>query len=389
MIRRHIETELKILSREFKAVVVTGPRQSGKTTLVRAVFPNKPYVLLEEPDTRTFAAEDPRGFLAQFPSGAILDEVQRVPDLFSYLQGLLDNKQDSGQFILTGSFNFGLMESVTQSLAGRVGILELLPFSLEELKKTDRVPDSVDTLLFQGLYPAIYDQKPRVTRWYNAYIMTYLERDVRQLINLKDVSSFQKFLGLCASNVGQILNTARMGADCGITHNTVQSWLSILETSYIIFRLQPHHRNFRKRLVKSPKLYFNDTGLAARLLGIENKRQLSTHPLRGLLFENWCITELMKGRLNRGLTSNLFFWRNNKGLEIDVIADRGNLLLPVEIKSGATIASDWMENLQKWLELAGESAEEAWIIYGGDKGQKRKHATVIPWHGIGRLCENI
>ncbi len=389
MIRRHIESELKILSGEFKAVVVTGPRQSGKTTLVRAVFPNKPYVLLEEPDTRAFAAEDPRGFLAQFPSGAILDEVQRVPDLFSYLQGLLDNKQNPGQFILTGSFNFSLMESVTQSLAGRVGILELLPFSLEELKKTNRAPDSIDTLLFQGLYPAIYDQKPRVTRWYNAYIMTYLERDVRQLVNLKDVSSFQKFLGLCASNVGQILNTVRMGADCGISHNTVRSWLSILETSYIIFRLQPHHRNFRKRLVKSSKLYFNDTGLAARLLGIENKRQLATHPLRGLLFENWCVTELMKGRFNRGLTSNLFFWRDNKGLEIDVIADRGNLLFPVEIKSGATIASDWMDNLQKWLKLAGENAEEAWIIYGGDKGQRRKHATVLPWHGIGRLCENI
>jgi len=389
MIRRRIESELQKLSTEFKAVVVTGPRQSGKTTLVRAVFPNKPYVLLEEPDTRTFAAEDPRGFLAQFPSGAILDEVQRVPDLFSYLQGLLDNKQDRGQYILTGSFNFNLMESVTQSLAGRVGILELLPFSLEELKKSDYALDSVDTLLFQGLYPAIYDQKPRVTRWYNAYIMTYLERDVRQLINLKNVSSFQKFLGLCASNVGQILNTVRMGADCGINHNTVQSWLSILETSYIIFRLQPHHRNFRKRLVKTSKLYFNDTGLAARLLGIENKQQLATHPMRGLLFENWCITELMKGRLNRGLPSNLFFWRDNKGMEIDVIADRGNLLLPVEIKSGATIASDWMDNLQKWLKLADESAEEGWIIYGGDKGQIRNKTTILPWHEIERLCENI
>ena len=320
MIARSAERELRALAREFKAVVVTGPRQSGKTTLVQKVFSKKPYVLLEEPDVRSFAIEDPRRFLEQFPDGAVLDEVQRTPDLFSYIQGTLDGGTKTGQFILTGSCNFGLMESITQSLAGRVGIIELFPFSLTELQAAGCAPEKLDSLLFQGLYPAIYDQKPRVSRWHNAYVMTYIERDARQLINLKDLALFQRFLGLCAANIGQLVNTARLGADCGVHHNTIRSWLSLLETSYLAFRLQPHFSNFRKRLVKSPKLYFCDVGLAARLLEIENESQLARHPLRGALFENWCVVELLKARLNRGLSPNLYFWRNHVGMEIDVIA---------------------------------------------------------------------
>jgi len=386
MIDRAAEQELRTLAQEFKAVLVTGPRQSGKTTLVRQVFSQKPYALLEEPDTRAFATEDPRRFLAQFPDGAVLDEVQRAPSLLSFLQGILDREKRAGQFVLTGSCNFRLLESISQSLAGRVGILELLPLSLHELQGAELVPNSLDRLLFQGQYPAVHDQEPRVTRWYNAYITTYLERDVRQLINLRDLAIFQRFLGLCAANVGQLLNTVRIGADCGVHHNTVRSWLSILETSYLVFRLQPHFRNFRKRLVKAPKLYFYDTGLLARLLGIESEGQLSTHPLRGALFENWCVTELMKVRLNRGLRPNLFFWRNHIGLEVDLVADHGSTLLPIEVKAGATVASDWFKGLRKWAELAEDAAEPAWLLYGGDVEQEREHATVLPWHQIHTLC---
>jgi predicted AAA+ superfamily ATPase len=295
--------------------------------------------------------------------------------------------QKPGRFVLTGSSNFGLMESISQSLAGRVGVLELLPFSLGELQKAGRAPEDVDGLLFKGLFPELHDRKLRTPRWHNAYISTYVERDARQLINLKDLTLFQRFLGLCAANVGQLLNTVRLGADCGVHHATVRSWLSILETSYILFRLHPHHRNFRKRLVKTPKLYFFDTGTAARLLGIESEAQLGTHPLRGALFENWAVVELLKARLNRGASRNLYFWRNHRGVEIDVVLDHGTTLLPVEVKSGATVASDWLGNLEEWTRLAGKAAEPAWLLYGGDKRQQRKLGTVLPWHQIGRLCK--
>ncbi len=389
MIPRKASGELRRLARAFKAVVVTGPRQSGKTTLVRAVFPRKPYALLEEPDTRAFANEDPRGFLARYPRGAILDEAQRAPELFSYLQGILDGQMKSGQFILTGSCNFTLMEKITQSLAGRAGILELLPFSLNELDRADRAPEDLDSLLFQGLFPAVYDQEPRVTRWYNAYIATYVERDVRQLIQIKDFSLFQRFVGLCAANTGQLLNTARLGSDCGVHHNTIRSWLSILEMSYVLFLLRPHHRNFRKRLVKTPKLYFLDTGLAARLLGIESREQLNRHPLRGSLFENWCIAELVKARTNRGLPANLAFWRDHVGTEIDAIADHGQTLLPVEIKSGATVAGDWLQNLDRWRALAGNAAEAPWLVYGGEEDQSRGGTRILSWHHIGKVSRKI
>ena len=385
MIKRIAEQELRTLAREFRAVVVTGPRQSGKTTLVQKVFPRKPYVLLEDPDTRAFAKEDPRRFLNQFPKGAVLDEVHRAPELLSYIQGIVDRTKMMGQFVLTGSCNFRLMESITQSLAGRAGILELLPFCLRELQKASCEPADLDNLIFRGLYPAIYDTEPRVSRWYNAYIATYLERDVRQLVNGKDIDMFRRFMGLCAANTGQLLNTVRLGADCGVHHNTIRSWLSVLETSYLVFRLQPHFRNFRKRLVKTPKLYFVDTGLAAQLLGIENEQQLATHPLRGALFENWCVVELLKLRLNRGMSPNLHFWRNNAGIEIDVIVDHGAKLLPVEIKSGATVASDWFAGMKKWQALAGDKSQRGFVVYGGEESQKRKEAAVVPWREIDRI----
>lgn len=389
MITRQSAELAKKLAGEFKLVAVVGPRQSGKTTLSRSVFADKQYVSLEEPDNLQFAREDPRRFLEQYPDGAVIDEAQRCPDLFSYLQGIVDERKTPGQFILTGSQHFGLMESITQSLAGRVGFLRLLPFSFGELQSADKAPDSVELMLFKGGYPPLYDQPVVPERWLDAYITTYVERDVRQLINVRDLSTFQLFLRLCAANVGQMLNASRLGGDVGIDQKTVRAWIGLLEGSFIAFRLQPHFRNFRKRLVKTPKLYFYDPALAARLLGIESPVQLVTHPQRGALFENWVIVEMLKGRGNRGKADNLFFWRSHIGHEIDVIADRGDLLLPIEIKSGATIASDWFVNLQKWLDLAASVAGKPTLVYGGRVRQSRKGIDVLPWNEIERLTDIV
>jgi predicted AAA+ superfamily ATPase len=389
MITRTAERTLRVLAREFKALALIGPRQSGKTTLARQVFSDKPYVSLEDPDQRRFAQQDARRFLGQFPKGAILDEVQRVPTIFSYLQGILDSSSRKGLFVLTGSCHFGLMEHITQSLAGRIGLLHLLPFSLDELSGTRMFPASVDHLLFAGLYPPIHDQKVAPERWYSAYVATYLERDVRQLFNIRDFGAFERFLALCAGCVGQQVNTVRIGSDCGISHNTVRAWLDVLQASYLAILLRPHHRNFRKRVVKMPKLYFIDTGLAARLLGIESHGQLNTHPLRGALFENWVVMEMLKARLNRGQSSNLYFWRNNTGLEVDVLAEHADKLMPVEIKSGGTVVDDWFNGLRRWRELAGTTASRGWLIYGGDATQEREDATVLPWKDIGRLINSV
>ena len=387
MIDRKIEPLLRKMAGQFKAVAVTGPRKSGKTTLSRKVFPEKPYVSLETPDERARAERDPRHFLSRFPEGCILDEVQRVPSLFSYLQGILDERPQAGQFILTGSQQFGMMEQISQTLAGRVGMLSLLPFSSGELATHGELAESLDEVLFRGAYPPIYDQKIDPVLWLDSYIDTYVERDVRKILQIQSTSHYQRFLALCAGNVGQLLNASRIGADCGLNHGTVQSWISVLEASYVAFRLQPHHRNFRKRVVKTPKLYFWDVGLAVRLLGIENAAQLATHPLRGALFENWVIVELAKGRFNRGVRSNLYFWRNNLGLEVDVLAERAGRLTPIEIKSGATFASDWLGALNKWRRLAGDQSGESKLIYGGNSDWKEGSVEVLPWRTVSDLAE--
>ncbi|MBM4044619.1 MAG: ATP-binding protein [Planctomycetes bacterium] len=389
MIPRQAEKMLSALAREFRVVALVGPRQSGKTTLAKAVFSRKPYVNLEEPDQRTFAHDDPRGFLAQFPEGAVIDEAQRCPDLFSYLQGIVDAKSEPGQFILTGSQHFGLLERITQSLAGRVGFLQLLPFSFGEIASAGLAPESLDPLLYLGGYPPIYDQEVAPHRWYSAYITTYVERDVRQLLNVRDLGVFQRFVALCAGNVGQLLNTSRLGADCGVNHSSVRAWLDTLQASFIVFLLRPHHRNFRKRMVKAPKLYFYDTGLAARLLGIESPSQLRAHALRGVLFENWVILELLKSRYNGCKDANLYFWRNHTGEEIDLIADHGEKLLPVEIKAGSTIAADWFEPLRRWQALAGAATEPPWLVYGGDQRQTRSGVEALPWRQIAELADRV
>ncbi|NCC50439.1 MAG: ATP-binding protein [Spartobacteria bacterium] len=389
MINRNIESVVRSLSAQFGCLGITGPRQSGKTTLARMIFPDKPYVSLETPDERMMATRDPRRFLARFPAGCILDEVQRAPDLFSYLQEIIDAHSEPGRFILTGSQQFGMMEKITQTLAGRIGILTLLPFSVSELNEGTYLSGDLNQVLWQGSYPPVFDRKIDPILWYDSYITTYVERDVRQMLNVKDIQLFQRFLGLCAGNIGQLFNASRISNDCGINHGTVSHWLSVLEASYVAFRLQPHHRNYRKRIVKTPKLYFWDTGLVIRLLGIENASQLRTHPLRGPIFENWVITELMKGRFNRGRRSNLFFWRNNTGLEVDVVAEQAGRLMPIEIKSGATLSTDWFATINKWLSLAGNEAINPTLIYGGAIPWGDGPVRVIPWSDISTIADAV
>ncbi len=379
MIDRIVAKELINLAGQYKAVAVTGPRQSGKTTLVKSVFANKPYISLENPDTRLFAMEDPRGFLSSYPNGAILDEVQKVPALFSYLQQVLDERNEPGYFILTGSNNFLLQESISQSLAGRIAHLTLLPFSLPELGAG--VGSNVDEFIFKGMYPPLYDKTFEINKWYANYIQTYIEKDIRQIKNINNLLVFERFVKLCAGRTGQLLNMQNLAIEAGVDNKTIGSWLSVLESSFILFRLQPQHTNFNKRLVKMPKLYFYDTGLAAALLGITEQSQLPQHPLRGALFENFIITELLKNRLNAGLSPNLYFWRDNTGHEIDVVEERNGQLFPIEIKSGKTITGDYFKGLEFWHKISAQKGGA--VIYGGNQLQKRSDGfTVYPWNDI-------
>lgn len=382
MIPRQATSILQTLALGYPVLAITGPRQAGKTTLAQATFPDKRYVSLEDPDERAFAEEDPRGFLARFPNGAILDEVQRCPALFSYLQTIVDAEKRMGMFILTGSQQFGLLTNITQTLAGRVGMIQLLPFSLQELQQGSIPIGNLDELLWRGMYPPIYDRDLDPERWLANYVMTYLERDVRQIISVHNLNLFQRFIKLCAARCGQLLNLSNLANDCGITHGTVRSWLSVLEASYVVFLLQPHHRNFGKRLVKTPKLYFYDTGLAAFLLGIKNPEHLSIHSSRGALFENFVIGELLKRRYHHGLPSNLYFWRNNTGNEIDVLIEQGEKLQPVEIKSSQTFNPDFLNGLSTWASYAGGLSTKPTLVYGGDKNMTRNGVEVQSWLNI-------
>jgi len=368
MLPREAESKLKKLARKFPVVGVTGPRQSGKTILVRSVFKNYEYYSLEDMDVRMKAIEDPRGFLTQHEKGMIIDEVQNVPELFSYLQRIVDENKKMGQFILTGSQNFMLLEKITQSLAGRVGLVQLLPFTLSELNLVkNRNAEDVDFWMYSGFYPPVYDRKIAPTDFYPQYIQTYVDRDVRNLKNIGDLNTFQKFVKLCSGRIGQLLNIHSLSSECGITLNTAKSWFSVLEASYILFFLQPHHRNFHKRLVKSPKLYFYDTGVACSLLGIGSYKSLKTHYLRGSLFENLIIAEYMKDRFNQGLPNNNYFWRDNIGNEVDLVIEREEDVIPIEIKSGQTLNQNFYDGLQYYCKLAKQELHEGILIYGGDK----------------------
>ncbi|MBD3376493.1 DUF4143 domain-containing protein [candidate division KSB1 bacterium] len=387
-IPRDAENSLQSLAKGFPVVAVTGPRQSGKSTLVRKVFPQKPYVTLEDLDVRRFAQDDPRGFFASYPDGAILDEVQRVPQLFSYLQKIVDHSKKMGQFILTGSQQFGLSQAISQSLAGRVAFIQLLPFSFPELSRVKLLDSFFHHSLFKGFYPPVYDRDLSPSIWYANYVRTYLERDVRQMIQVRDLSGFQRFIKLCAAHTGQLVNFSTLANDCGITHNTARAWISILEASYIVYLLIPHHENFNKRLIKTPKLYFLDSGLAAHLLGAETADQIMYHPLRGALFESMIVAELLKSCYNNAQKAPLYFWRDRTGNEIDILIEHALKLDPVEIKSGQTINPDYFKMLIKWSGLAGKRAGNAVLIYGGDQHQKRTTARILPWYDAHKAMEH-
>jgi predicted AAA+ superfamily ATPase len=389
MIKRSLEKELKATAKQFPVIAVLGPRQSGKTTLVKNTFKKYTYITLEDLDKQRLAQADPRGFLEanKTKQGLILDEVQYVPELFSYIKTFVDEHKGSGQFILTGSQNFLLNEKISQSLAGRVAILTLLPLSIDELNRASLLPDNVESLMFSGSYPRIFDENTSPNKWHPNYIRTYLERDVRNLKNIENLTLFQNFIALCAGRIGQVLNLTSLGDDCGITANTVTAWLSLLECSYIIFRLQPHYKNFSKRLIKSPKFYFYDTGLACSLLGITSAKELSMHYMRGNLFESFVLSECMKYQYNKDRRPNIYFWRDSQGHEIDGIIEQGLHLTPIEIKAGKTINASFFDGLTYWNNLSAADPQKSFLIYGGTEKQKRKGVNILGWQDLQDVFE--
>lgn len=376
MFERELELELKELAKGYPIVTVIGPRQSGKTTIVKHAFPEKMYANLEFPDIRSMAIKDPRGFLEQFSEGAILDEIQRVPELLSYIQPLVDEKDQKGMFILTGSHQLEIQEAISQSLAGRTALLTLLPLNLAELKAAG-FDLSMDKWILHGGYPRIYKDNLNPTKAYRSYFQTYVERDLRQLIQVKDLMQFERFVQILAGRIGQIINMEEIGGEIGISSHTVKQWISILEASFIIFRLPPYFENFGKRIIKSPKLYFNDVGLATYLLGIQNEIQLSRDPLRGHLFENAIILELKKYRLNRGFDPFLFYYRDIKKNEIDIIYKKGHDLIPIEIKSSKTYHPEFTTKLTYFQSIAKKRVPQAFLIYAGEAEQRIKTINIL------------
>lgn len=386
MIKRESEKILLELYKSFPVVTITGPRQSGKTTLVKSSFPKKLYVSLENPTVREFADNDPVGFLNQYPEGAILDEIQRVPLLLSYIQTIVDEKQKNGIFVLTGSNQFEYINSIDQSLAGRTGILKLLPFSYNELY-SDSI-QGLDDILYSGFYPRIHDRKIKPVNFHSAYLSTYLERDVRQISKVHDLSLFQKFIGLCAGRTGQILNKSSLGNECGISNKTVEEWLSVLEASFVIYRLRPYYKNMNKRLIKAPKLYFYDTGLVCYLLRIEDVSQITNHPLKGGIFETFIISEFIKKRLHFGRSDNIYYFRESNGNEVDVIIDTGSGPIAIEIKSGQTVNQSMFKNL-KYFSTIEKDTKGSGLIIGRDGFETRTDCLVSGYTSVYKLYDYL
>ena len=394
MFKRTLSGKLSALAKKFPVVSIMGPRQSGKTTLSKKVFEDHDYVSLEEPDEREFALADPKGFLRRFSGGVILDEVQRTPDLLSYIQGIVDRENIPGRFILTGSQQFHVMEKISQTLAGRTAIVYLLPLSLNELlgqptpdpyeidilpDKKKRPPFSLEDILYKGLYPRIHDRGLEPHEWLSAYYRTYVERDVRDVANIGNLDAFQRFVRLCAGRTGQLLNLSSLASDCGISHTTARHWVSILQAGFIIQLLPPHHENFSKRIIKSPKIYFLDTGLLCYLLRIRETEDIPVHPLKGAIFENFVFSEIYKAFAHRGELPPLYFWRDRTGHEVDIVIDTGKRLVPVEIKSAETIDSSFFDGLRYYISLGIPVSKTGVLVHGGDALYQRENFTVRPW----------
>jgi len=379
MVDREIENEIQILKNEFPIIAILGPRQSGKTTLSRKIFSDYEYISLEDIDHREFAQNDPRGFLLRYEKNIIFDEIQRVPELISYLQTHADRQKENGKIIITGSHNFLLMEQISQSLAGRVGISKLLPFTYKEIEKS---LIGLNELLYTGMYPRIYDQDIRPEVFYKNYISTYVEKDVRQIKRITNLDNFMKFLRILAGRTGQELNLSSISEECGLSHNTVKEWISVLEASFIVFKINPYYNNYKKRIVKNPKIYFMDTGLVCNLLGIRKKEEIDYHFLKGNIFETFVVNELIKYNFNYGEKFQLYFWRDNHKKELDLIMDIGVKNYGIEIKSSHTIHEKYFDGLKYWVALSGSEPESMFLIYGGEQNIIRNKINVVGWKSI-------
>jgi hypothetical protein len=391
-IKRELEPILKKLASQFPSIAIMGPRQSGKTTLAKETFEGYAYVTMEDIDKKIAAKEDPRGFLLSFDNqkGVIIDEIQEAPELFSYMQGIIDQAHRPGHFIITGSQNFLLHEKITQTLAGRIALLTLLPLSTSELALANLLPKNIESLFIKGCYPKLYAQSIDDKVWFSNYISTYVEKDVRQVLQISDVVSFQRFLKLCAARVGNLLNYAELANACDISGVTAKKWLSVLETSFIIKLLSPYYKNFNKRVIKSPKIYFYDTALVCALLGIRTAEELSLHPLRGALFESFIISEIFKYYFNRSESPQLYFWRDVQGHEIDCVIEKSfDHVVPVEIKSGMTVKNDFFKGLLDWDAITGQNHTTSYVVYGGDENLHRKQGNVFGWRNIDNMLDEI
>jgi predicted AAA+ superfamily ATPase len=391
LIRRALADRIREASLEFPVIAIMGPRQSGKTTLAQTEFSEHKYISLEDYDIRALALADPRKFLTDYPTefGIILDEIQHAPQLLSYMQTIADREKKNGYFIVTGSQNFLVDEAITQTLAGRMAVFTLLPLSIDELEGASLLPEKIETIVYKGSYPKAHAENVSVERLYNNYIRLYVERDVRQIKNVADLGTFQKFMRLCAGRIGQVVNLTSLGNDCGINQSTVKAWISLLEASYVIFLLYPYYKNFGKRLIKSPKIYFIDTGIVCSLLKIRSAQELSDHYLRGGLVESFIIGDLLKQQCNLEQQPSLYFWRDQTGHELDCIIDESRYAIPVEIKAGKTVVSDFFKELIYWQNTSDMPQAPSYLVYGGSEDQNWPHARVLGWKSVGNLIKQL